>query len=176
MRRYETIIIIDPDTPEEGQTSLIEKTVDIIPAQNGISILVDDWGVRKLAYEVKKKNRGHYVRFDYCGSGELVNELERSFRIDDRVIKYMTVLLEKDADAEAIKEEIAKAKEAQTAEQSIQKDAKGKAAPEVGTEVETTTPMDEGQETEPSETTENQTPEVETAIPEPTEPKANGKE
>lgn len=110
MRRYETIIIIDPDTSDEGKTSLLDKVSEIIPAENGVMVLIDDWGMRKLAYEVKKKNRGHYVRFDYCGSGDLVNEMERSFRIDDRVMKYMTVLLEKDADAEAIKEEIAKAK------------------------------------------------------------------
>jgi small subunit ribosomal protein S6 len=78
--------------------------------------MVDEWGGKKLAYEIKKKARGYYVRLDYCGSGILVNEIERFFRIDDRILKYMTVLLDKDADIEAVKEEIAKAEETQTDE------------------------------------------------------------
>ncbi|MDL1967554.1 MAG: 30S ribosomal protein S6, partial [Deltaproteobacteria bacterium] len=62
-----------------------------------------------LAYEIKKKSRGYYVRLDYCGTGKLVDEMERFFRIDDRVMKYMTVLLDKYADIELLKEEMAKA-------------------------------------------------------------------
>ena len=79
-------------------------------------VLVDEWGSKKLAYDIKKKVRGYYVRLDYCGSGSLVNEIERSFRIDDRILKYMTVLLEKDVDIEAVKEEIARAEEARANE------------------------------------------------------------
>ena len=72
-------------------------------------ILFDEWGVKKLAYEVKKKPRGYYVRIDYCGTGDLVNEMERVFRIDDRVLKYMTVLTDEKVDIENIKKEIAEA-------------------------------------------------------------------
>jgi len=64
---------------------------------------------RKLAYEIKKKARGYYVRFDYCGLAPLVNEIERFFRIDDRALKYMTVVLDKDVDLEKVKEEKAAA-------------------------------------------------------------------
>ena len=110
MRKYETVIIIDPDLAAEGRDSFFEKLNDLIPQQGGFLVMLDDWGAKKLAYEIKKKTRGYYVRLEYCGMGPLVDEMERLFRIDDRILKYMTVLLEKDADVESIKEEIAQAK------------------------------------------------------------------
>jgi small subunit ribosomal protein S6 len=82
---------------------------------DGFLISTDDWGERKLAYDIKKKGRGYYVRFDFCGLASLVNEIERFFRIDDRALKFMTVLLNEDADLEKIKAEKA-AKEAAAAE------------------------------------------------------------
>ena len=71
--------------------------------------MFDDWGNRKLAYPIKKKSRGYFVRIDFCGTGSLVDEMERFFRIDDRVLKYMTVLVEKDVDIEGVKQEMAEA-------------------------------------------------------------------
>ena len=106
MRRYETIFIIDPDLSEEERTPLFERLKDLFPQHNGLLVMVDEWGAKKLAYEIKKKSRGYYVRLDYCGTGILVNEIERFFRIDDRVLKYMTVLLEKNVNVETVKEEI----------------------------------------------------------------------
>ena len=106
MRRYETIIIADPDLTEEDRDIAFEKIQNLIANQEGFLVVLDKWGIRKLAYEIKKKNRGFYVRFDYCGTGVLVNEIERFSRIDDRILKYMTIVLEKDADVEKIKEEM----------------------------------------------------------------------
>jgi len=108
MRRYETIFIIDPDLSEEGRAPLYERLKDLFPQHSGLLVTVDEWRVKKLAYEIKKKVRGYYVRLDYCGTGILVNEIERFFRIDDRVLKYMTVLLEKNVNVETVKEEIAR--------------------------------------------------------------------
>jgi small subunit ribosomal protein S6 len=109
MRRYETFVIIDPDISQEQRTLLLERVKEMITQLNGFLVFEDDWGDRKLAYEIRKKERGYYVRFDYCGGAELINEIERFFRIDDRALKYMTVLLDKDADLEKIKEEQAAA-------------------------------------------------------------------
>ena len=116
MRRYETIFIIDNDLSEEGRPPIFEKLKVLIQQHNGLQVMVDEWGTKRLAYEIKKKTRGYYVCLDYCGSGTLVNEIERFFRIDDHVLKYMTVLLDKDVDIENVKEEIAKAEEAKTAQ------------------------------------------------------------
>jgi small subunit ribosomal protein S6 len=107
MRRYETIAIIDPDIPEDDRTSLLTRIKEIIPQQEGVVIQEDLWGARKLAYPIKRKPRGYYARYDYCGMGSAVEELERFFRIDDRVLKYLTVLLDPDADPEKIKAEMA---------------------------------------------------------------------
>ena len=106
MRRYETIVIVDADVPENDRVSLFSRIQEIIPQQEGVLIKEDLWGVKKLAYEIKKKPRGYYARYDYCGMGPLVDELERFFRIDDRVLKYLTVLLDSDADAEKILAEL----------------------------------------------------------------------
>ncbi|MFO7714946.1 30S ribosomal protein S6 [Desulfosarcina sp.] len=106
MKRYETIVIIDPDLSKEAESPIFERVNDLIPQYKGILIETDDWGTKKLAYDIKKKNRGHYVRLDFCGDGALVQEMERFFRIDDKIMKFMTVLLQEDADLDAIKAEM----------------------------------------------------------------------
>ena len=107
MKRYETIIIIDPDLSKEAEGPILDRVKEMIPQFKGFLVETEDWGTKKLAYDIKKKSRGHYVRFDYCGDGPLIQEMERSFRINDKVLKYMTVLLDEAADLEAIKAELA---------------------------------------------------------------------
>ena len=109
MRRYETFVIIDPDITQEQREPVLERVRELVTQQDGFLVFEDVWGERKLAYEIKKKARGFYVRFDYCGLAPLVNEIERYFRIDDRALKYMTVVLDKDVDLEKVKEEKAAA-------------------------------------------------------------------
>jgi len=151
MRRYETIFIVDNDLSEEGRSPILEKLEDLIRQYNGLQVKVDEWGTKRLAYEIKKKARGYYVCLDYCGLGPLVNEIERFFRIDDRVLKYMTVVLDKDVDIENVKEEIAKAEEA-------------KAAQIVTSDVEPTEEPDA--ESKTSDKQEDETSENETTLPE----------
>ena len=151
MRRYETIFIVDNDLSEEGRSPILEKLEDLIRQYNGLQVKVDEWGTKRLAYEIKKKARGYYVCLDYCGSGPLVNEIERFFRIDDRVLKYMTVVLDKDVDIENVKGEIAKAEEA-------------KAAQIVTSDVEPTEEPDA--ESKTSDKQEDETTENETTLPE----------
>jgi small subunit ribosomal protein S6 len=107
MKRYETIVIIDPDLSKEAEAPIFERVNDLIPQYKGFLIETDDWGTKKLAYDIKKKNRGHYVRLDFCGDGALIQEMERFFRIDDNVMKFMTVLLDENADLDAIKADLA---------------------------------------------------------------------
>lgn len=107
MRRYETIVIIDPDQEDEARNALLEQIEALIDQFSGQLVKLDDWGNNKLAYKIKKKPRGHYVRIDYCGTSELVNEMERRFKINDAFLKFMTVLQDKEADPEAIAAELA---------------------------------------------------------------------
>lgn len=107
MRRYETIIIIDPDLSDEERDPVFVRFKELILQQGGLLVLVDEWGIKKLAYEIMKKVRGYYIRLDYCGTATLINELERFCRIDDRILKYMTILIETDVDIGNIEKEIA---------------------------------------------------------------------
>jgi small subunit ribosomal protein S6 len=122
MRRYETISIIDPDISDESREGVFDRIKNLITEHDGTLIEFDEWGARRLAYEIRKKYRGYYLRIDYCGTGTLVAEMERFFRIDDGVMKYMTVLLEKDVDMEKIIAEIEHARElakADTASEAV---------------------------------------------------------
>jgi len=161
MRRYETIFIIDNDLSEEGRSPILEKLEDLIQQFNGLQVMADEWGTKKLAYEIKKKVRGYYVCLDYCGSGPLVDEIERFFRIDDRVLKYMTVVLDKDVDIENVKEEIAKAEEAKAAQAKAEE---AKAAQIDTPDVEPTDEPDA--ESKTSEEQKDETTENETTLPE----------
>jgi small subunit ribosomal protein S6 len=161
MRRYETIFIIDNDLSEEERSPILEKLEDLIQQYNGLRVMTDEWGTKRLAYEIKKKVRGYYVCLDYCGSGPLVNEIERFFRIDDRVLKYMTVVLDKDVDIENVKEEIAKAEEAKAAQAKAEE---AKAAQIDTPDVEITD--EPAAESKTSEKPEDETTENETTSPE----------
>ncbi len=110
MRRYETVFIADPDLAPDAQKALFDKSRSLIESNAGELVDFDEWGNRRLAYEIRKKQRGHYVRLDYCGSGETVSQLEGAFRIDERVLKFMTIFMEEDADPVQLKEAIAAAK------------------------------------------------------------------
>ena len=167
MRRYETIIITDPDLAEDGRKALTAKIGELMAADGGYLVRQDDWGMRKLAYEIRKKPRGFYTLFDFCGDGALVDEMERQFRIDDNVLKYMTIVLDKEADLEAIKAEAAAAEataaeEAATAE-AAQAEAAAKAEAEAPAE--TTAAAEPAKEEEvkeqPAETAETESAEKE---------------
>ncbi len=105
MKRYETIVIIDPDLSDDQRRPVFDRIEEIIPQQGGQLIKVEDWGARKLAYPIKKKPRGFYTLIDFCGEGPLVSEMERFFKIDDRVMKFMTVLTDSEVDPSRITED-----------------------------------------------------------------------
>lgn len=95
MRSYETIFIVQPDLNDEDIKVLSEKVQDTIASLGGTCHRLEDWGTRKLAYPVMKFPRGRYFYLTFDGEPSLVSELERRFRLDDKVIRYQTVKLEK---------------------------------------------------------------------------------
>jgi small subunit ribosomal protein S6 len=156
MRRYETIIIIDPDLSDEGRAPVLDRVTELITQFDGALFLVDEWGSKSLAYEIKKKTRGYYLRVDYCGSGALVSEIERHFRIDDRVLKFMTVLLDKDVDPEKILADIAQEKAAKAEREQAEATPEDNATPEDEAPVKATaTDTPEPEEAKESEATES---------------------
>ena len=91
MRRYEQVYILRPSLSEDEITRIIENTGQLVEQDGGTIIFLNRWGMRKLAYPIKKEVQGYYILCDFAASPEVVSEIERKFRIDDSVLKYLTI-------------------------------------------------------------------------------------
>ncbi|NLI81429.1 MAG: 30S ribosomal protein S6 [Deltaproteobacteria bacterium] len=100
MRKYETFFILDPDLSDEANAAVDEKLKTVVSSNGGTLLSYASWGKKKLAYPVKKRIRGHYVLMEYAGGPKLVAELERNMRLDERLLKFITVKLEERFDPE----------------------------------------------------------------------------
>lgn len=109
MRRYETILVAHVDLSEDELTTLIDRYSAVVKGQKGIPVKVERWGKRRLAYLIKKQARGFYILIDFAGESAVVNELERNLKIDDKILKFMTVLKDDTVDAGALQKEIEEA-------------------------------------------------------------------
>jgi small subunit ribosomal protein S6 len=102
IREYETIIVLRPDAADDTIASVKTRVANVFEKLDGTLIGWDDWGKRRLSYEVrdrtglKKHTKGlyHYVRF--AAGSDLVPELERNFRMLEPVMKYLTIQLQRD--------------------------------------------------------------------------------
>jgi len=90
MNKYEAVIIIDSKLSEEKSNEVINKFKDIIN-ENGSVTNIDDIGIKRLAYEVKRQKEGHYVVYEFEAESEFISELQRLFRITDEVLKFITI-------------------------------------------------------------------------------------
>jgi small subunit ribosomal protein S6 len=93
VRTYETVFILDPDLNEDDTEKSIKRAQTVIEGQKGKIVFLDRWGKRKLAYRVKKKVKGNYVRVVYYGEPKIVAVLERNLRIMEEVLKFLTINL-----------------------------------------------------------------------------------
>lgn len=91
--------IAQPETANEDIAKLNESIQKQIEGEGGSVIRIDDIGRRKLAYEIKRKKEGYYVLFEIEGSGKEIAELERRFRVNDTVIRFVTVRVDEDRKA-----------------------------------------------------------------------------
>ena len=114
MRRYETIFIIRPSAGDEEINRIIENTRQIILDEKGTIIELNKWGMKKLAYAIKKESLGFYVFCDFAGTPAAVAEIERKFRIDDLVLKYMTIKTADSINEEEIAQAVAAAEQKKT--------------------------------------------------------------
>lgn len=102
MRRYEQVCILRPSLSEEEITRIIDNTTQLIEEDEGSVIFLNKWGMRKLAYPIKKEVQGYYILCDFAAIPSVVAEIERKFRIDDAVLKYLTVKISDAISAEEI--------------------------------------------------------------------------
>ncbi len=91
MANYETMFILQPELEAEAEEELLSGMKGVIEKLGGSVTAVDDWGKRKLAYEVSKFNEGHYYILQFAGTHETIPELEHFFRVKDEVIRFMVM-------------------------------------------------------------------------------------
>ena len=107
MKRYETLFIVQSELSSEEITAIIDRYSKIITDMKGTVLKVERWGKRKLAYLIRKQARGFYILIDFAGRREIVAEVERILKFDDKVLKYMSVKLADSITAEEIEKELA---------------------------------------------------------------------
>jgi small subunit ribosomal protein S6 len=106
LREYETTIIVQPEISEEGTAAFFEKLDGILDKHECVRLLNENLGKRKLAYEIRKFHKGHYYILNYLSDGKVVPELEWVLRLDESILRFMTIqVTEQVLDVEARKAE-----------------------------------------------------------------------
>ena len=95
-RTYEVMYIVDPETDGERIEKLNDAVGKLIEKEGGEIVRMDDIGIRELAYPIEKKKEGHYVLFEINGSGQEIAELERRMRVNDMIMRYITVRVDEE--------------------------------------------------------------------------------
>jgi small subunit ribosomal protein S6 len=98
-RTYEVMYIVDPETADEKIGKLNEAVGKLIEKEGGTVVRMDDIGRKRMAYPIQKKTEGYYVLFEIEGSGQEIAELERRMRVNDMIIRYLTVRVDEDRKA-----------------------------------------------------------------------------
>jgi small subunit ribosomal protein S6 len=91
VREYETVVIIQPEISDEGRQAIRDRLDGTLEEHGALRLLWSDLGKRKLAYEIRKFHKGHYYILHYLDEGRVIPELERLLRIDESVLRFMTV-------------------------------------------------------------------------------------
>ena len=95
MRKYELLYVLQPDLDEEQMQALKEKVNGIIAEQSGQNVEVNEWGKRRLAYEIADHREGHYIEVHFEGTPQVVDELERVIKITNGILRHIIVRIEK---------------------------------------------------------------------------------
>ena len=96
LRTYEVMYIVNPDTELDKIGKLNTAVGKLIEKEGGEVVRMDDIGRRNLAYPIEKKTEGHYVLFEVDGSGQEIAELERRMRVNDMIIRFVTIRVDED--------------------------------------------------------------------------------
>jgi small subunit ribosomal protein S6 len=150
MREFDTTFIVQPEISEEGREALILKLRGVLERSGAVPLEVDDMGKKKLAFEIKKFQKGHYLSLFYLDKGQSVAELERAMRIDESVLRWLTVRREDsvtDIDARKARavdlERLRKEKAAERAVREAEERAQREAARLAGESVDETSSDDD---------------------------------
>ncbi len=92
MRKYETVMVLHPELPEAQIRETIDRVKKLIETNGGQEIQTTEWGFRSLAYPIRKVQRGFYVLVEFRSKGEVVTELDRTMKIMDEVLRFLTAV------------------------------------------------------------------------------------
>ena len=119
-RQYEVVYVVSPEITEEGVTELHERIAEIVGQLGGIIDKTDNWGRRRLAYEISRHREGTYVIELVTGPGTLVTELDRRLRVMEQLLRHLIVRVDED---------LRKARHARERRQSREQRRQAKRAP-----------------------------------------------
>ena len=176
IRRYETVFVLPPDLDDGKTLEIVSRLEGVIDQQGGTLVRREDWGVRKLAYEIKRCSRGHYFLLDYAGPAQAVSELERHIKIIESILRFLTVKKEETVDMEAISKEQAEEREKEEARKAAAEERRASeaAAAQAAAEAEAQPAEETPGETAEDEAAAGDTPaENDSAYEEPSVPEDN---
>jgi len=131
LHEYELTLIVRADLDEGVIDGLVDKTESVVTDNDGHILIREDWGKRKLAYPIQNQLKGHYFLVSFLASAPLIGELERKIRIEDKIVRFLTVRVADAVDVETRLEEAEIARK-QLAEQArLRAEAEALAALEV---------------------------------------------
>lgn len=105
-RRYETLMIFDPELGVEGTEELVQKAREYVTGTEGRILKTERWGLRELAFELKGRRKGYYLLLEYAGVPRVASELDRRLNLLDTVVKFQTVKLQEAVDPETLPEPV----------------------------------------------------------------------
>ncbi len=134
MREYEITFIVQPEISEEGREALVGRLGSLLEKGGATRLELHDHGKRKLAYEIRKFQKGHYLTLNFLDQGPAIPELERALRVDESVLRYLTVQVSEEiqdvggrrahaAEQERIRKERAAERAAREAEERAAREA-----------------------------------------------------
>lgn len=115
MREYETTFIVQPEISDEGSQAILSKLDGVLETGGATRLMCEDHGKRKLAYEIRKFHKGHYYTLQFLDDGKVVPEVERALRLEESVLRFLTIL--ENEEVEDIEARKAKAAEAEVEQQ-----------------------------------------------------------
>lgn len=97
LKHYETVFILTPVLSQDQLAEAVDKFKKILTGNGSRIVFENNWGLRKLAYPIQKKNTGFYYLIEFMDDGSIINKLETEFKRDERIMRYLTVALDKHA-------------------------------------------------------------------------------
>ena len=97
VKQYETVFIATPVLSEEQMKETVKKYTDLLTSKGAEIVYENNWGLRKLAYPIRKKTTGFYYLIEFKAEGSVINDLEVAYKRDERLLRFLTVSLDKHA-------------------------------------------------------------------------------